>query len=250
MPVLKGGNIPQSESASGITIGDKTLEEIVAEEEAREEAEAITPDPVTPYRNPVIRYLEKKQPDGVGRVWTRREINKATWEKLLMSAPTLDHAIISVLLSGTEVSGSQIKEYVMKNNAGITPKQYDIRCSYLMNQTDLGKIVERRREGKGMAYKLVTAALDCKPEELVVFVRKSPKPREAVLLHHKALRPYFELDETVKGKIHPKTEKPDTGDLSKATKGITAAIENALTDILGVNIAIGGRIEIVFKFGD
>ena len=49
----------------------------------------------------------------------------------------------------------------------------------------------------------------------------------------------------------PKPAKPASGgDLAGAIPEITGALEKALTNALGVNVTVSGRIEFVFKLGD
>lgn len=256
MPTFKGDAKIVSESASGITIGGKTIEEIVAEEESKEMGEELTPDRIAPYHKCRSRHKTYTESNGFSRVWSRREINAATWEKMLMDSKDIYQSIIGVLLSGREMPGQEICRTVITTKAGITKKEYTQKSTYLFNKTDFGKLLIRRREGKGFAFKLCSAALDCKQEELMVFTyaaSRYPKRREQVLAHHKSLRPYFEPDpDQTTSKADPQ-KSPGLNDLSKpaASKtAISAALETALSNLLGVNVNVSGRIEIVFKIGD
>jgi hypothetical protein len=121
--------------------------------------------------------------------------------------------------------------------------------NYLMTKTDLGKVIERRHEGKGKAYKLVTAALDCRPEELATFAYKS-KARDKVLAHHKALKPYLQADESEAKPELTHKAKADLADLGRPGREITGILETALSETLGVNVTVSGCIEIKFTFGN
>jgi len=249
MPTFKGGSIPSCESASGIMVGDKTLEEHIDEEEAKEVKEVLESEPVNPYHKGRVRHIPYREPNSVGRVWTRREVNKLTWGKRMMNAKSIDEAVVAILLSGREVTGSEIRDDIMKHVPGASNKKYAQRMNYLMTKTDLGKLVERRSEGKGKAYKLVSAALDCRPEELAYFAYKNVTAREKVLEHHKGLIAYIQTDEP-----DPKTQpdppkKDDLGRLTPPGPGLTGILETALSESLGVNVNVSGCIEIKFTFG-
>jgi hypothetical protein len=248
MPKLKGGELEKS-CSSDITFEGRPLEEVLAEEEGKEMGEVLASDKISIYRKSGDGFTTHAEGHGPGKIWTRREVNKHTWEKMLMDSNTIDNAIIAVLLSGGEVSGSVIRDRVLTSLPGVTNKKYAQRMNYLMTKTDLGKVIERRQEGKGKAYKLVTAALDCRPEELATFAYKS-KARDKVLAHHKALKPYLQADESeAKPEPDPKS-KVDLGLLTPPNGPITAALETALSESLGVNVTVSGCIEIKFTFGN
>ena len=244
---LKGGELRRSPSKSGVTIsGTKTLEEFVAEEEAKELGEVLTPDNVASYHKARPRYEEQKESNGVTRILTRREINAENWEKIMENEKTIEGIIAALLLSGREVSGREIQENCIRR-LGITKKKYSQRSTYLYHKTDFGKLIESRRDGKGASYKLVPAALECKPEELLFFVFKSNrKARESVLEHHKGLQAYLEEDE--KGQ-DPVVNDEDKEEVEKPIAStMTSAVEQVMSQALGVNVVVKGRVEIVFKW--
>ena len=248
MPGVKGGEIDKP-CSSGITIGGKPLEEHLAEEEGRDLGETLEPDGVAIYHKQGKYHKDHKEPNSFGRVWTRREVNKATWEKMLMSARTMDEAIVAILLGGSEVTGSKIRDHIVKSVSGASNKKYAQRMNYLMTKTDLGKLVERRSEGKGKAYKLVSAALDCRPEELAAFAMKSSNSRDQVLAHHKGLIPYIQADKKQAPDKPDPGQSADNGRLSKVSGPIASVLETALSESLGVNVNVSGCIEIKFTFG-
>jgi len=246
--------VPQSGSAITVKYAGAgkamTLEEVRAAEEAKELGETLVPDTVVPYHKARTKFKEANGITKAGRVLTRREINKEQWEKQLMDANSIDEAIIAVLLEGKEVLGSDIRDQVLKTQPEVSNKKYAMRCSYLMHKTDFGLLVERRRAGKGVAYKLVTAALDCRVQELAVFAYKHDKAREEVLAHHKALKPYFESADKPATRWRDQAKSPDLQPPTKPPLEIQGTIENAISNALGLNVSVQGRIEIVFKLGD
>jgi len=244
---VKGGEI-EKECTSGITIGGIPLEEHLAEEEGKELGEALAPDRVVIYHKGGKSYKSKKESNSFGRIWTRREINKHTWEMQLMKTNSIDKAAIVILLAGREVVGSEIRDYVLKVIGGATNKKYAQRMNYLMTKTDLGKLVERRRAGKGIAYTLVAAALDCRPEELETFAYKT-SDRDKVLAHHKGLIPYIQADKPSTKKEPDPPIKDDLGLLTKPGEPFKSILETALSESLGVNVNVTGCIEIKFTFG-
>jgi hypothetical protein len=264
--IIRGGELPERISGSGVTIDETTtLEEFVAEEEAKEIGEALVPDNLVTYHKSRARYVDTSKKKGHVRVYTRREINVMNWEKLMENQKNIEGVIAAVLLSGQEMSGSEIQEACMKQ-LGVTKRQYSTRSTYLYNKTDFGKFIESRRDAKGKCFKLVPAALDCKPGELMHFVYKgSDKAREVVLEHHKGLIPYLEpekpKEEDVESKLAEKREKLKekmaTMRASKEKKrkkensnsnGLTEVINDVVAQELGVNVSVAGRIEIVFKW--
>lgn len=259
----------KKDSASGVTIDGKTLEEILAEEEAKELGEQLAPDSKSPYHKTRVRHKEHKEKNSTGEIWSRKKINAYTWEKMVMQAKSIDLTIISALLSGDEVSGTMLGDLVMKSQ-GVQRRQYYVRMTHLLHKTDLGKLIVDRPAGKGKVFKLVTAALDCKPEELAVFIYKDLDPRKEILERYKALRPYVEeepkieteekvADETeldVKETPEEKSEeeKVETWEnVTEIDKPITTmvnkVIQEAVSQALGINVTVSGRVEVVFKFG-
>jgi hypothetical protein len=168
---------------------------------------------------------------------------------MIMESGSMDSAFITALLSGKEMFGPDICKLVLQSVPGATQKKYDMRISYLVHKTDLGNIIEGSRAGKGRSYRLATAALDCKPEELLTFCYKDPR-RNAVLEHHKALRPYFEAKKPEPTESPKPAKQATGGDLAGAMPKIKGALETVLTNALGVNVIVSGRIEFVFKLGD
>ena len=257
---LRGGDLSRPSSGSAVTIDGKTLEEYIAEEEAKELGEELHPDHLSVYHKSRPRYAEKKEGKGPTRILTRREINAENWEKIMENQKSIEGVIASLLLSGREVRGAEIQNNCMRQ-LGITKKKYSTRSTYLYHKTDFGKFIESRRDGKGAAYKLVPAALDCKPEELMLFIYKgNDKARETVLEHHKGLRPYLEVDKEKKeSKIDKKiSDYSDMMDEAKEKlakvreKDVATALNNSIKPIvpssLGVNIVVSGKVEVVFRF--
>ena len=253
---MKGGELERPRSGSAITIeGNQTLEEFVSEQEAKELGEQLTPDTRGTYHKSRARHSEYKEPSGSGRILTRREINAENWEAMVMNEKTIDGVITSLLLSGREVSGKELMNNCLQQVTGANKKKYSTRSTYLFHKTDWGKFVENRRSAKGRAYKFVAAALECKPEELLVFMYKgSPKARETILEHHKGLRPY--LEDTKKKESEEDMKKRMAGLREKralkkkereAPNSLSTVITNTVTERLGVDVSVGGRIEIVFK---
>ena len=263
-------------SASGITIGgDKPLEEYLAEKETIEEAEEYISAERRPlYTKPRSKIKTMNGKHNITRLYSRREINKEHWGKLLMNLQNanlsataqLDRAIIQILLSGKEIIGRDLAVLVRQALPGVTKKSYDIRASHLTRKTDFGRLVEIRRAGNNNCFKLVTAALDLRAEELHVFAYKDMKKREVVLKHHKALRPYFEVAKPdLSEKLKEAKEKsiktdealkeaelaPEITPIGKEwSDDIHGSLETALSKALGIAVNISGRIEIVFKLGD
>jgi len=252
--IVRGGELPPSQSKSRVTVGDKTLEELLAEEEAKEMGDQLIPDNVIPYHKSRARYQESKESNGPTRVLTRREINAENWEKNMENQKTMEGVIATLLLSGREVTGREIQNNCVRQ-LNITKKLYSQRSTYLYHKTDFGKFIESRRDGKGAAYKLVAAAMECKPEELVHFVYKgNKKARETILEHHKGLRPYLESPEKEKKKeaIVKKAKEKfgkaiDSHDDNESSN-IADAISNVVAQELGVNVSVMGRVEVVFKW--
>ena len=250
--VYSGGDLPAPQSGSGITIaGSTTLEEFVDTEASKETGEALVPDKNLPghsrrFNRGYDRYESKKGARQPARVYTRREINAMEWEKIMENQKTVDGVIASLLLSGREVTGRELQENVVRQ-LNTTKKKYSTRSTYLFHKTDFGKFIESRRDGKGAAYKLVPAALECKPEELLFFVHKSnTKARNAVLEHHKGLVAYLEEE---KEAPTSKPEKDLTPKVEPTGKTVQEAVATAIVQELGVNVNVSGRIEIVFKLG-
>jgi len=245
--VVKGGELPPPQSKSGVTAGSMTLEELIAEEESKEMGEQLTPDNVIPYHKGRGRYKETKEPNGATRILTRREINAENWEKIMENEKTIEGVIASLLLSGREVSGREIMNNCVRQ-LNITKKMYSQRSTYVYHKTDFGKFIESRRDGKGASYKLVSAALECKVEELLHFVYKgNVKGRETILEHHKGLRPYLESSEKKEDQVKEKSKKPEPPS-KETSSGIATAINNVVAQELGVNVSVSGRVEIVFKW--
>ena len=249
--IVKGGELPRPLSGSGITVGDETLEEIVAEEESKEIAEEMTPENLALYRKNRSRIKAHKESNGPTRILTRREINAENWEKTMEQQKTIEGVIASLLLSGREVTGREMQNNCVRQIQGVTKKLYSQRSTYLYHKTDFGKFVVSRRDGKGAAYKLVAAALECKVEELLRFVYKGDKKgRETILDHHKGLRPYLESpakEKKAEDRAKEKAKKPEPP--SKETSiGIATAIRDVVAQELGVNVSVSGRVEIVFKW--
>jgi len=250
---LKGGELKQSPSKSGVTIsGNKTLEEFIAEEEAKELGEVLTPDNLPSYHKARPKYSEQKEPNGTTRILTRREINAEQWEKIMESQKSIEGVIAALLLSGREVTGREIQNNCVRQ-LGITKKKYSQRSTYLYHKTDFGKFIISRRSGKGASYKLVPAALECKPEELLYFVYKgNHKSRELVLEHHKGLKPYLEekpkrTHEELLEEAKEKFKKAKEGKLQSSTK-ISTAIGDVVSQELGVKVSVSGRVEVIFKW--
>lgn len=245
--IVKGGELPDQKSGSGVTIGEHTLEEFVAEEESKEIGEVLTPDRRPVYHKGYDKHLAYRESSGHTRIYTRREINAENWEKIMESQKTVDGIVASLLLSGREVTGRELQENCIRQ-LNIPKKKYSMRSTYLFHKTDFGKFITSRRDGKGATYKLVPAALECKPEELLYFVHKSNiEAREKVLEHNKGLAAYLDPDEKEK-----KAESKDNLLAKEETvkKAMTSAVAEAISQSLGVNVNVSGRIDIVFKLGE
>ena len=245
-----------AKSGSGITIGDQTLEEYLDEEKAKEDGKVVnTPDPVSLRHRIHIRYKDKKQPDGTGKLWTRKEIRMENWEQELGKAKTVDTGVSIILLRGEEVTGREIKELMtLYTKFDSDDRRVEARLSHLINKTDYGKLVERRREGKGLAYRLVPAALDLTPSELIAFVYAKETPKRELIAKYKGLQAYFGPDQPDPGQDAQSQGSPENRDLMPPAPpellDVTTTIKTALQDALGVNVNVSGRIEIAFKFGD
>jgi hypothetical protein len=266
---LKGGELSQSESASKITVGGQTVEEWVAIKEARELGEELVPDNVIPYRKVRLKHKETTESSSFGRILTRREINEEQWEKIMEKQKTIEGVIIAALLSGREMSGTQLKDLVLKELPAKIQKDYQSRASYIFRKTDFGKFIVDRPEGSGKAFKLIPAALDCTVEELTSFLyldNKRMAIRKKVLEKHQGLQPYLgPHDPPTKGKkiIEEWEEKPGVGpesgpeEESKAPKlkkledfevAAKNAIQSTIPNPFGVNVFITGKVEIVFRW--
>ena len=242
--IIRGGELPKT-SGSGVTIGDHSLEEFVADEEAKEFGETLVPDNLATYHKSHPKYAEQKGHRGPTRVYTRREINAMEWEKIMEAQKNIEGVIAALLLSGREVTGREIQNNAIRQ-LNITKKKYSQRSTYLFHKTDFGKFITSRRDGKGACYKLVPAALECKVEELLFFVHKSnPEARKKVLEHHKGLSAYLEPD--VKEKKEEAKEKFLVSSQDKKPD-IVDTINSAVAQELGVNVNVQGRVEIVFKW--
>ena len=262
-------------SGSGVTIGgNKTLEEYLDEEEAKETAcEYIQIGKQPKYFKPRDKFKIMKGKSGITRIYTRREINKEHWREQLMNlkdsslskAARIDRAILTVFLNGKEIIGRDLKVLVKQALPDVTRKDYDIRASHLTRKTDLSKLIEIRRIGNNNCFKLVTPALDLRVEELHMFAYKDMKKREEVLKRHKGLRPYFEEEKKphiqleVKPDAEPQTEPdktdpaPDMAHVGKEplwSEEIHGTLEQAMSKALGIDVSISGRIEFVFKLGE
>jgi hypothetical protein len=171
------------------------------------------------------------------------------WEKIMENQKTIEGVITSLLLSGREVTGRELQNNCMRQ-LNVTKKKYSQRSTYMFHKTDLGKFIVSRRDGKGASYKLVAAALECKVDELVIFVYKGNKEgRAAVLEHHKGLAPYLEEKaEEKKDEASDKLSKKKEKQEKSTSDGIATAINNVVSQELGVNVSVDGRIEIVFKW--
>lgn len=179
---------------SGIMVNGQPLEAILAKETAVKLSAALLPENIVPYTKPLIKYIHKES-DGATRVLTRREINLETWEKTMYNQDTIDGIVASILLSGREATTGELRSMCIKQ-LDVSKAKFQQRISYLMNKTDFGKFVERRREGRGSAYKLVPATLELKSEELLAFVYKGNSRERAIILsQHKGLIPYFSDEE-------------------------------------------------------
>lgn len=260
---IRGGELEKPRSKSAITIGKQSLEEFIADEESKEIGDTLTPDNLAPYHKSRSRYATNKGQSGHTRIYTRREINAMTWEKLLEDQKTIEGVIASILLSGKEVSGTEIQNTCVRH-LNISKKRYSTRSTYLYNKTDFGKFIESRRDAKGRCFKFVPAALDCKPGELMHFVYKgNAKARATVLEHHKGLSAYLveakskEKRERTKEELAEVKKKMEEMRIKKAlkkeakeenAKSLSAAINDVVSQTLGVNVSVGGRIEIVFKW--
>jgi hypothetical protein len=244
---LEGGELSKPISGSGIIIGgEKTLEELLAEEEAREMGETLVPDNLASYHKTYAKHKERRESNGPARVLTRREINAEQWEKNMENAKTIEGVIAASLLSGREVSGKELQNNCLRRINGLTKKKYSTRSTYLFHKTDFGKLIESRREARGRSYKLVSAALELKPEELLQFVYKT-KARDVIVEHHKGLRPY--LEEVKKEKVNP--EKVEHGGVVENKPEETSArakIQSIVPSTLGVNIFVSGKVEVIFRW--
>ena len=250
-------------SGSGVTIGgNKTLEEWIDEEKDKETSEEILTKHTPLYNRPTGKFnSHKKGRSGAVRTFSRREINKGHWKEIIMEVnksnltktAKMDQAILTVLLSGKEVSGVVMRNTVLKALPEAIKKSYDIRCTHLTKKTDLAKVLEIKRHGNTNNYRLVTAALDLTAEELHVFAYKRSYKRAEVLEKHKALQPYFPDEEKVEPVKKQKAKPFDPGtdvELESALKtDLSKKIEEALSSALGINVNVSGRIEIVFKIG-
>ena len=260
---ITGGELSRPASKSAVTVGNQTLEEVLAEEESKNIGETLTPTNLSFYHKKKAKYADTKGPSSHTRIYTRREINAMTWEKMLDDQKTIEGVIASILLSGKEVPGTEIQNTCVRH-LNITKKRYSTRSTYLYNKTDFGKFIESRRDAKGRCFKLVPAALDCKPGELMHFVYKgNHKARNAVLEHHKGLMAYLaeakskekrerskEENEAIKKKMAELRErKALIKEVKEGTKNsLTTAINEVVSKTLGVNVSVGGKIEIVFKW--
>lgn len=161
---------------------------------------------------------------------------------------TMEGVMAALLLSGREVPGVELMNNCMRR-LNVVKKKYSQRSSYLFSKTDFGRFVVKRREGKGTAYKLVPAALELKVEELMHFVYKgNKKGREAILEHHKGLRPYLEVEKPIEPDPPNSDEDTASDEPAKAAPIMTNLIENAISQALGVNVIVKGRIDIVFRW--
>lgn len=245
--VVKGGDLTKPLSGSAVTLDGRTLEEYLDEEEGKELKEKMTPENLALYRKNRARLKEHKESNGTTRILTRREINAENWEKDMENQKTIEGVIASLLLSGREVSGSELQNNSMRQ-LGIPKKEYTGRSTYLFNKTDFGKFIEKRRGGKGFSRKLVPAALELKVEELMHFVYKgNPKGREMILEHHKGLRPYLESNKAKVSDLLEETKEKFKKIKDARTDGIATAISKAVSQELGVKVSVTGRVEIVFK---
>ncbi len=227
----------------------KTLEEVIEEEVTKEKAKKITPDPVIPHhRKQIPKFPAKNGRKGLAKIFTRREINKLKWKEIAMDATSIDECIAVVLLRGQEVSGPEIRGELAKVGKSFEKKKFQQRFSFILHKTGFGKLVESRREGKGRMFKLVTPALDLTGKELANFSYKG-KATEEVLANHPALNVYFEDKEKPVHKEPQPGKKTDLGDLVEATGPLNGALEKVLSQELGVNVQVSGRVEIVFKLG-
>ena len=243
--IIKGPDIPK-DSGSGVKIGDRTLEEFIAEEESREIGEVLTPERKPVYHKGYDKHLAYKESSGHTRIYTRREINAENWEKIMENQKTIEGVIAALLLSGREVTGRELQNNCVRQ-LSITKKKYSTRSTYLFHKTDFGKFITSRRDGKGAVYKLVPAALDCKPEELLFFIYKgNDEARNKVLEHHKGLAAYLEPKEKKKEEVTTKDLTPTTRDTGKFIRNV---VSEAIAQELGVNVKVSGRVEIVFKLG-
>ena len=256
-------------SGSGVTIGgSKTLEEYLDEKKAKEDQTELLSECFPLYTKPNTKIIDmKKGRKSYVRQYSRREINIKYWKEQLMEvnkgtlsqAAKIDLAILTILLSGKEHVGTELKKLVMEALPEITKKSFDIRCSHLIRKTDISKVVIIKRQGNNNVLKLVTAALDLTPQELHTFAYKNYSKQAEVLAKHKALKPYFETEkstgpqlETKIGLSNEADKEPEAMPTDKGKKWsdeINGTLETALSKALGVDVNVSGRIEIVFKFG-
>lgn len=250
-------------SGSGITIGGtKTLEEYIDEEKGEEISTELHSQRFSLYNKPTAKIVKGKGKSGNVRIFTRRELNKTMWEKMMTNISKsnvsdlakLDLAILTVLLSGKEMIGREIKDSVLLALPDCDSKRYTIRFSYIVTKTLLSKLLRRQNFGNYSRYRLETAALDLTPQELHVFVYKKKDQIVKVLSDHKSLQAYFELDDLQFGR-KPKPTKTEKAEetirvpAKEEKEEIIKSIEKAISKVLGIDVNVNGKIEIVFRLG-
>lgn len=221
---IKGGELARRAGASGITVNGRPLEEVLSDETSDRLTRTLIDKGISAYHKCGPHYKERKEPPGVAKIYTQREINEIEWEKLMTSQDTVEGIFAALLLSGQEVSSTDVRSKCMEI---LDCKQsfWQQRFSYIINKTDFGKLLIRRKIKRTGVFRLVPAAFDLTVKELKAFVYKDNKSvRSVILSEHKGLHPYLE-------------------DKAPAST-ITSEPQHSVPQTLDVNV----KIEVTFKF--
>ena len=271
------------QSGSGITIGDKTLEEWIDEEEEREslaqanEVIHLGTSKRDHYRKQKSRRPTKKQRNGVVRKWSQYEINIRDKENLMQKVESTTEAIMLKFIS----SEDHLTVAELTNYARTACQKPDLTRSSLasvmttLKRSDVGYFIEGDNDpdGKGYLYWFVPEARNMTFEQVrAVYRKNNPDGLDNVVKSIPALEKYIargnkwlthdSRSPALKAATKARTEKAkedkpnDSADTTPedviasklSSSHLSKAIERSIKEALGINVSVNGKIDIVFSF--
>lgn len=276
----------KKESGSGITVGDKTLEEYVDEQEkleSLEQSEEIRKQGEsrkTHYHEPRPKYKPTKQRHGRVRRWSQFEINVRERSNLMAQVQSTVEAMIVKLISSEErMTIKDLTEFAVKalEKPDLTPSS-TASVMTALKRSDLGYFIEGDNDpdSKGMVYWFAPEARNLTfKQAYAVYSKKTPDGLTNVVNSMPQLEKYLlrgnqwigkdtrpdsfkqakkeEGEETTaktgkKLKAAVEDVKTQVDELSEVNSALNQAIEGAIRQALGLDVSVHGRIDIVFSF--
>jgi len=258
--IWETGEMKDKDSVSGITVHYEDgisipLEEFIAKEEAKEKRKEIeeekASDKYAIYHKPQIRINSNGKKVSYTKVYSKEEINKMTWGKLLKKSvieKDLTKAVLSVLLCGEYISIEQWTDAIWKED--LEGKVFDrnkikFRIRYLVNKSPIKNLLAVNKCGKANIYTLIAEAKSLTLDQLYLLYHKNSPEEEISNIYntYPVVAQLLESNKGVKGKddrrvisVESPTDKEDS------TPEAKSILNKAISDLLGLEIS--GAVDI------